>query len=74
MRKYKMEIEQIYKKYVKKTSIKDQLKLISLISQNLSSEDKSVNSLLELEGLGREIWDKINTQDYINDLRNEWNN
>jgi len=72
-----MEIEQIYKKYVKKTSIKDQLKLISIISQNLSSEslgqEKRVYSLLELEGLGKEIWDKINAQDYINDLRDEWN-
>jgi hypothetical protein len=29
-------------------------------------------SLLELEGLGAEIWRGIDAQDYVNELRKEW--
>jgi hypothetical protein len=29
-------------------------------------------SLLELEGLGAEIWQGIDAQDYVNELRKEW--
>lgn len=29
-------------------------------------------SLLDLEGLGREIWEGIDAQTYVDDLRSEW--
>jgi len=29
-------------------------------------------SLLELEGLGAEIWDGVDAQEYVNELRKEW--
>jgi hypothetical protein len=29
--------------------------------------------LSELRGLGKEIWAGIDTQEYVNQLRNEWN-
>ena len=31
-------------------------------------------SILELEGLGMEIWNDVDPAKYINDLRDEWNN
>ena len=31
-------------------------------------------SILELEGLGREVWKGIDPQQYIDGLRDEWNN
>jgi hypothetical protein len=29
-------------------------------------------SILEFEGVGAEMWQGIDTQQYLNDLRNEW--
>jgi hypothetical protein len=34
----------------------------------------AVRSILELEGLGKEIWKDVDATEYINDLRDEWNN
>jgi len=31
------------------------------------------HKLSELEGPGKEIWEKIDAQKYVNDLRGEWN-
>jgi hypothetical protein len=30
------------------------------------------HSILELAGLGKEIWEGIDAQEYVNQLRNEW--
>lgn len=72
-----MNIEQLYQQYIKAIPVSEQLELISLISGNLSknseSKDKKKRSLLELEGLGSEIWKGIDAQKYVDDLRNEWN-
>lgn len=32
------------------------------------------HSILELAGLGEEIWEGIDPQEYINQLRSEWDN
>lgn len=31
-------------------------------------------SITELQGLGREIWQEVNAREYINELRDEWDN
>ena len=30
-------------------------------------------SILDLEGLGREVWEGIDPRQYVSELRNEWN-
>ncbi len=35
-------------------------------------DQKPTRSLLELAGLGKEVWQKIDTDAYINELRDEW--
>ena len=74
----KMQVEKIYNKYIKKASGKEKLKLISLISNNLaeaiSEEGNYSHNLLELDGLGKEIWQGIDVERYVNNLRDEWNN
>ena len=30
-------------------------------------------SILDLEGMGQEIWEGIDAQEYVNQLRREWN-
>jgi hypothetical protein len=47
--------------------------LIHLIVDSLVEDDVSKSrSLLELEGLGAEIWKGIDAQEYVNQLRSEW--
>jgi hypothetical protein len=71
-----MRTEQLYQKYIKMIPPAEQLELISLISRELAgqTEHKSSRTLLELEGLGAEIWEGTDAQKYVDDLRNEWDN
>ena len=73
-----MNIEQLYHRHIKVKPVAEQLELISLISKELIGKksgpgDQKRRSLLELEGLGAEIWKGIDAQAYVDDLRNEWN-
>jgi len=54
-------------------SIADRKKLIMLIVDSLvETPPIKKHSILELEGLGAEIWAGIDAQKYIDDTRNEW--
>jgi hypothetical protein len=33
---------------------------------------RPLHSILELEGLGAELWEGIDAQEYVNELRREW--
>ncbi len=41
-------------------------------SQPGSDDAERLHDLLELEGLGAEIWEGIDAQEYVNALRDEW--
>ncbi|MCB0193647.1 MAG: hypothetical protein KDJ65_16990 [Anaerolineae bacterium] len=67
-------VEAVYEEHVKLLSVREKLQLVSKITQELSdlnSVDIPEHSLLELEGLGAEIWEKIDIDNYINELRSE---
>ncbi|MEH2096552.1 hypothetical protein CDG77_08370 [Nostoc sp. 'Peltigera membranacea cyanobiont' 213] len=55
----------------------EQIRLIeelsSLISQQVTMIPKQKHSILELRGLGKEIWNGIDAQEYINQERDSWN-
>ncbi len=40
--------------------------------QNAISKNKKVPKLTDLAGVGKEVWEKINVDQYIRDLRSEW--
>lgn len=71
-----MNIEQLYHQYIKTISVAEQLELISLISKKLIKDSKPENikirSLLDLEGLGADIWKGVDAQKYVDELRNDW--
>ncbi|WP_446009824.1 hypothetical protein [Candidatus Electrothrix sp.] len=71
-----MTVEKIYQQHIKSISPAEQLKLISLISSNLVVESRIKStkrrSLLELEGLGAELWQGVDAQSYVDELRDEW--
>ena len=50
-----------------------QKELIMLLVDHLASlPPKPKRSLSELQGLGKEIWQGVDAQEYINELRDEW--
>ncbi len=67
-------VEEIYQQYVKPLPNNEKLRLIAKVSSDMAENEneKPKRSLLELEGLGKEIWEGIDAQEYVDELRNEW--
>ncbi len=47
--------------------------LSRLIRQRVTLTPKPKRSILELRGLGKEIWNGIDAQEYVNQERDSWN-
>lgn len=68
-----MSVEDIYRTYILPLSATERLHLLELTAHGLAHEEqKKEASLLDLEGLGAELWVGIDAQEYVNQLRNEW--
>lgn len=72
-----LSVEELYEKYIKPRSLRERLQLIALISDEaaLGVENRPrrrERSILELEGLGAELWENVDAQEYVNQLRDEW--
>ncbi|MCS7187947.1 MAG: hypothetical protein RMK89_13475 [Armatimonadota bacterium] len=68
-------LEELYEQQIKPRPKDERLKLLAMIAQDLAAEaveEQPKHSLLELEGLGAEIWQGIDAQEYVNELRKEW--
>lgn len=52
----------------------EQLDLLLATASMLKTQSNSqaTVSLLQLDGLGKDIWASVQTDDYIQELRNEW--
>ncbi len=64
-------------KAAKKLSVADQLKLISLISEDISHqalERTRRHKLMDLAGVGSELWEGIEAQEYVRQERESWEN
>jgi hypothetical protein len=66
--------EEIYQQYVKLLPNSEKLRLIARVSTDLAEtqEAQPKRSIMELHGLGAEIWEGIDAQEYVNELRDEW--
>jgi hypothetical protein len=52
----------------------DQLRLVAeLVSRLSGSMERHPRSLLELEGLGRDIWQGVEVDEYLRRERSSWN-
>ncbi len=58
----------------KALSAEERKELAKLILETVDGADAphKKHSILELSGLGKEIWEGIDAQEYINELRREW--
>jgi len=51
----------------------EQLRLVSELAASLSAElDPQPRSLMELEGLGREVWQGVDVEEYLRQERSSW--
>jgi hypothetical protein len=71
-----MSVEKLYQQYVKQLKPVERLSLTAMIIEDLAAvmpkEAPRHRSLLELEGLGAEIWEGVDAQEYVDELRKEW--
>jgi hypothetical protein len=76
--------QEIYERYVILLPVQEQLRLLAMLAQRLAAEPcEPANpaglpaglprrSITELHGLGKEIWEGVDAQDYVDQLRDEW--
>jgi hypothetical protein len=68
-------VEELYEQYVKPLRPEERLLLVEMIAHDIAAgagPGQKKRSLLELEGVGAEIWKGIDAQEYVNELRSEW--
>lgn len=46
--------------------------VVDSLVESAPQPEENKRSILEFEGVGSEIWQDIDTQDYLNQLRDEW--
>ena len=69
------EAQTIYETEIRKLPPSEQLRLVELITRDLAAAagaGKDRRSIIELRGLGAEIWKDVDAQQYVNELRDEW--
>ncbi len=52
--------------------IKELMKVLIDLMPSADVETQKKHSIVELRGLGKEIWQGIDAQEYVNKLRDEW--
>lgn len=67
-------IETIYQQHIRPLPQDDRLKLLAKMAEDLANghQTSEKSSIMELHGLGAEIWEGIDPDEYVNELRNEW--
>jgi hypothetical protein len=71
-------LEEFYEQHIRPLSPPDRLRLLALVAEDLANEapdslSSPRRSILELHGLGAETWKGVDAQEYVNELREEWN-
>lgn len=70
------EIDEMYRQSILPLPPAERLRLLARIAEDLSlaqSIDRAQpHSLLELDGLGADIWQGVDAQRYVDGLRGEW--
>jgi hypothetical protein len=64
----------IYDEHIKPLPRAQQVQLLDLLRSELENgtEDVQPHSILELHGLGKEIWQGVDPKEYVKGLRDEW--
>ncbi len=66
-------VEKLYVEQIKSLPAAERLRLLAVIARDIAPEVEKTRSIMELEGLGAEIWQGVDAQERVNELRDEWN-
>ena len=71
------DVDKIYTQHIKDLSPEHRRRLLAIITRDLTrlpdeSSEVKTRSLMELEGLGAELWEGVDAQEHVNELRAEW--
>ena len=68
--------KEIYEQHIKPLPLTERLRLVEMIAHEIAGTAETVSepacSIMDLHGLGSEIWEGIDAQEYVNELRKEW--
>lgn len=69
-------VREIYDRHIRSLPAAERLHLLALVAQGLASErgggHETKRNIMDLHGLGKEIWGEIDPQEYVDELREEW--
>ena len=70
-------VAKIYERHIRWLPAAQRLKLVAMIVSELVPECESLPArpkfnLTDLEGLGKEIWEGVDAQEYVDRLRGPW--
>jgi hypothetical protein len=75
------EVDELYARHIKRLSLRQRIQLLQRltsdleqqVAEQLPSAVHPVRSIMELHGLGKEMWgETTEAQTYVNQLRGEW--
>lgn len=68
-----VDVELLYQEQIRQLPEQARLQLLALIAQDLAvSKAGKQHRISEWRGVGKEIWQGIDAQEYVNQLRREW--
>ena len=71
-----LQLGELYAKYIKPLPLVERLRLVELIARDTVQAEDLVTTpqydIMQLHGLGAEIWEGIDVEAYVDTLRNEW--
>ena len=66
-------VDTLYETELRNLPVEERMRLLELIARDLfHTAEKEPRSILRLRGLGEEIWREIEVQEYVDEMRNEW--
>lgn len=69
-----MDAEDIYEQYIRDLSTQDRMRLLAMITDGLAAKPCGTkrHKITELAGVGKEIWQSVDAQRYVDSARDEW--
>jgi hypothetical protein len=69
--------DDIYERYIRALPAPERLRLLALVANDLAAGPATPKpggrrSMMELHGLGRETWNGVDPDAYVDRLRDEW--
>jgi len=69
--------KEIYERHIRPLPVQERLQLLAMVAQDLVTQatppTQDLHSIMELQGLGKEIWTGVDAGEYVDSLRQEWN-